>query len=364
MRLHLAFLAALLLAGCTKENGPQRLDFVNTTRYTSSNRVGLNPADTLASRVFAENKDLNGPNLGRLVVTVQYQPRRNPFLYPTPISSISRDSIDKSAENFVYLDSTLVDANGAYPPSFLLTNTFGIRTTTGSERWQYDLYNRDGNKTATRAVRLGTRRPDSTAVINDYLLRLVIPAVGVDPTVRAKSTRRFLHLRAGLALPAYTVVRAGTPDPTTQGVAQKLTDLIILPDGLTLVSPDSPTLSTITSPAVFPGLSATRWPTGNGNRRATRIYNTGLSVSAFTSSADDATIRGLYTAAASTATTAGQVASITAVDQVFAFRTDESQTPTGGTTPYRYGLLRVVSIPTSTTTTSTAGLQLQVRMGK
>jgi hypothetical protein len=350
MRLYLAFLAALLLAGCTKENGPQRLDFVNTARYTSSNRVSLNPADTLASRVFAENTDKNGPGLGRLVVTVQYQPRRNPFLYPTPISSINRDSIDKSAENFVYLDSTLANTNGSSLTSFLLTNTFGIRTTTGSERWQYDLYNRDGNKTATRAVRLSTRRNDSTAVVNDYLLRLVIPAVGVDPTVRAKSTRRFLHLRAGLALPAYTVLRAGAPDPTTQGVAQQLTDLIILPDGLTLFSPDS----------LMRG--AIRWPTGN--RRATRIYNTGIAVNAFTGSADDAAIRSIYTAAASSATTTGKVARITAVDQVFAFRTDESRTPTGGTTPYRYGLLRVVSIPTSTTTTSSAGLQLQVRMGK
>jgi hypothetical protein len=339
-------LAALLLAGCTKENGPQRLDFVNTTRYTSSNRVSLNPADTLVSRVFAENTDKNGPGLGRLVVTVQYQPRRNPFLYPTPISSINRDSIDKSAESFVYLDSTL--ANSTSSTGFILTNTFGIRTTTGSERWQYDLYNRDGNKTATRAVRLSTRRIDSTAVVNDYLLRLVIPAVGVDPAVRAKSTRRFLHLRAGLALPAYTVLKSGAPD-TTQAVAQRLTDLVILPDGLTLISPELFTTNSM------------MWPTKN--RRATRIYNTGIAVSAFTGAADDAAIKRIYDAAASTATT-GQVVSITGADQVFAFRTDERRAPIGGPTPYRYGLLRVVSIPTSTTTTSTAGLQLQVRMGK
>jgi hypothetical protein len=356
MRLYLAFLAALL-AGCTKENGPQRLDFVNTTRYTSSNRVGLNPADTLASRVFAENTDKSGPNLGRLVVTVRYQPRRNPFLYPTPISSISRDSIDKSAENFVYLDSALVQIDPAtgktmYPTTFLLTNTFGIRTTTGSERWQYDLYNSSSlmsGPTATRAVTLGMRRTDSTAVVNDYLLRLVIPAVGVDPTVRAKSTRRFLHLRAGLALPAYTVLKSGAPGDA-QAVAQRLTDLVILPDGLTLISPELFTTNT------------TMWPVGN--QRATRIYATRIAVGAFTGAADDAAIRSIYNAVASTATTTGQTASITGVDQIFAFRTDERQTPTGGTTPYRYGLLRVVSIPTSTTTTSTAGLQLQVRMGK
>jgi hypothetical protein len=358
MRLYLALLAGLLLAGCTKENGPQRLDFVNTTRYTSSNRVGLNPADTLASRIFAENKDLSGPKLGRLVVTVRYQPRRNPFVYPTPISSINRDSIDKSTEGFVFLDSTLAEVNPAtnqinYPGSFLLTTTFGVRTTTGTERWEYDLYSSsslNSAPTASRAVRLSMRRTDSTATFNDYLLRLVIPAVGVDPAVRLKSTRRFLHLRAGLALPAYTVLKSGAPDPATQGVAQRLTDLIILPDGLTLISPEQFTSNT------------TMWPTAN--RRATRIYATGLTASAFASQTDNAVIQGIYNAAVSTATTTGQIARIAGAEQVFVFRTDESNTLTPAATSYRYGLLLVVSIPTSTTTNSSAGLQLRVRMAK
>jgi hypothetical protein len=363
MRLYLALLAGLLLAGCTKENGPQRLDFVNTTRYTSSNRTGLGAADTLASRVYAENTDASGPKLGRLVVTVRYQPRRNPFVYPTPISAINRDSIDKSSESFVFLDSTLVDAGGQPLNNYSLITTFGVRTTTGTERWQYDLYNTANDKTASRAVNISMRRSDSTAVYNDYLLKLVIPAVGVpaglNGIARSNSTRRFLHLRAGLALPAYTVVRAGAPDPATQGVAQRLTDLIILSDGLTLVSPDSPTLTT----GSIPGLSPTRWPTGS-NRRATLIYPTGLTVTTYASQADDAAIKATYTAAAAAASTTGKTARITGVGQVFAFRTDESSTPTATTTPYRYGLLLVVSTPSSTTTTSTAGLQLQVRMGK
>jgi hypothetical protein len=364
MRFSLAFLmAALVLAGCAKEYGPQRLDFVNTSRYTSSNRTGLNPADTLASRVYAGNADstdMNKPKLGRLIVTVQYQPRRNPFVYPTPLSSFNRDSIDKSSESFVYLDSTLVNRNGVYPDNFTFTNIFGVRTTTGSERWQYDLRNSKNEPTASRAVRLNMRRPDSTAVYNDYTFKLIIPAIGVPVAVRGKSSRRFLHLRAGLAVPAYTVVKAGAPGDA-QMSAQRLTDLIILSDGLTLVSPDSPTLSTVTSPTQNPGLSPSRWPIVN--RRATLIYLTGLSATAFASQTTDAAIQAVYTAAATAATT-GKVVGPVQTGQVYAFRTDEITDTATPATPHRYGLLHVVGVPASTTAVTTAVLQLQVRMGK
>jgi hypothetical protein len=354
MRLYFAFLlATLALAGCSKAPGPQRLDFVNTTRYTSSNRVGLSPADTLATRVFAENTDANGANLGRLVVTVQYQPRRNPFVYPTPLSSFSRDSIDKSSESFVYLDTILVDRKGQQLSNFTFTNIFGVRTTTGAERWQYDLRNSKGDPTASRAVRLGMRRPDSLATYQDYTLRLIIPAIGVgaNDTVRIKSSRRFLHLRAGLALPAYTVLRAGAADSTTaQGRAQRLTDLIILRDGLTLVSPSAASLT----------LNAMRWP--SANRRKTLIYPTGLTPTTFANS-DSTAIKNTFAAASGTATTGqGQFVGPVAAEQVYVFRTDEATATRR--TPYRYGLLLVVSVPTSTTTNATAGLQLQVRMAK
>jgi hypothetical protein len=348
-------MAALVLAGCTKGNGPQRLDFINTTRYTSSNRTGLSPADTLATRVFAANTDAANSQLGRLLVTVYYQPRRNPFVYPTPLSAINRDSIDKSSESLVYLDSALVDRKGQPLSNFTYTNVFGVRTTTGSERWQYDLKNNANETTASRAVRLGMRRPDSTAVYNDYTLRLIIPAIGVgtNDTVRTKSARRFLHLRAGLALPAYTVVKAGAPGDA-QAIAQRLTDLIILRDGLTIVSPNSATLSTGTRP----GLSTALWPVSN--RRKTLIYPTSLTASTFTNQLTDAAIQATYTASANGATT-GEFVGPVAAGQVYAFRTDEI---TDANTPHRYGLLLVVSVPSSTATTSTAGLQLQVRMGK
>ncbi|RZL07842.1 MAG: hypothetical protein EOO62_16445, partial [Hymenobacter sp.] len=206
MRLYLILLAVLLVAGCTKVYGPQRLDFVNTTRYTSSNRVGLSAADTLASRLYAENRDstdLSQPKLGRVVVTVTYLPKRNPFLYPSPVSSLSRELIDNNPEDFVFLDSTLANNKN----TFSLFTTYGVRTTTGSERWTYDLYNTSNDKTASRALQLSMRRPDSLYTYQDYTLKLVIPAVGVPAGVRAKSTRRYLNLLAGLALPAYTVLK-------------------------------------------------------------------------------------------------------------------------------------------------------------
>jgi len=351
-------MAALALAGCSKGNGPQRLDFINTTRYTSSNRTGLNPADTLASRVFIENTDAANSQLGRLIVTVRYQPRRNPFVYPTPLSSISRDSIDKSSEDFVYLDTMLVNSKGQPLSNFTFTNVFGVRTTTGSERWQYDLKNNSGETTASRAVRLGMRRPDSTAIYNDYTLKLVIPAIGVgsNDTVRIKASRRFLHLRAGLALPAYTVVKAGGPG-ATQTSAQRLTDLIILRDGLTIVSPNSTTLNTSPNPGLSPAL----WPVIN--RRKTLIYRTGLTPSTFANQLTDAAIQAIYTASAAGAATGEFVGPVQA-EQVYVFRTDEITDTTTPATPHRYGLLLVVSVPTSTTTTTTPGLQLQVRMGK
>ncbi len=353
MRLYLALMmAVLLLAGCTKENGPQRLDFVNTTRFTSSSRTSLGVADTLASRVYAENTDASGPKLGRLVVTVHYTPKRDPFVYPTPVSAINRDLIDNNPEDFVYLDSTFLPnaQTGLYPDNFLFTNTFGVRTTTGSERWQYDLYNSSGgNPTASRAVKLSMRRLDSLAVYNDYTLKLVIPALGVPGDVRAKSTRRFLHLRAGLALPAYTVIRSGSPDPNTQGVAQKLTDLVILPDGLTIISPE-----------LFTN-NKTIWP--DSNRRKTVIYRSpNITASTFSSQLNDASIQAAFSnalAAAGTAT--GKTVGPVKTNEVYAFRTYEGA---NASPRYRYGLMLVLSVPTTTTTTTTAGLQLQVRMAK
>jgi hypothetical protein len=301
--------------------------------------VTSTPGDTLASRIFAEaNPDDPSQILTRLRITVTYTPRRNPFLYPTPVSSINRDSINNNPDaGLIYLD-TLLTAN---PKNLLFTSVFGVRTTTGSERWQYELLNPDTTVQASRAFRVSMRRPDSLNTYHDYTLKLMAPANG-------RGARRFLQLRAGLALPAYSVLSTTTSRPASQAALQKLTDLILLPDGLTFVSPDATALGTFS-------LNTQRWPLIN--RRATRIYRTNESAATFAGLLTDVAINRTYsTAQAAGGGATGQSIGPVAAGQVYAFRTAD-------TTP-RYGVMLIVSVPVSTSTTTTTGIQVQVRMAK
>ena len=337
MRSLLLFFGLALLAACSdvKTNTGQRLDFVGSSRLTASNKTTSTPGDTLASRIYA---DASGPDqiLTRLRITVTYSPRRDPFLYPTPVSSINRDLIDKNPDaGVIYLD-TLLTAN---PKNLLFTSVFGVRTTTGSERWQYDLLGPGTDTTvqASRAFRVSMRRSDSLNTYHDYTLRLVAPANG-------RGARRFLQLKAGLALPAYSVLGTTTSRSNSRNALQKLTDLILLPDGLTLVSPKLPTLT----------LNSTYWLPAN--RRDTRIYPAAATATTFAGLLTDEDIRATYNAAAANPTASGQSIGPVQAGQVYAFRTDE-------TTP-RYGVMLIVSVPVSTATTTTTGLQIQVRMAK
>ena len=346
MRYLLLFLGLTWLVGCgdNRANTGQRLDFVGTTRLTSSNRTGLGPADTVASRVYGVAAD--NELLTRLRITVKYTPRRSPFVYPTPISALVRDSIDNNPDpDFIYLD-TLIDQR----TDFLFTSVFGVRTTAGSERWQYELRDASGNVKASRAFRLSTRRPDSLLTYQDYTLKLPVPANGA-------AARSYLHLRAGLALPTYTVLgntNATTGPSQMQAAIQDSTDLIVLPDGLTLVAPNAP------APITIRGLTTTNWPLSN--RRDTNIYlASGQTASTFVNQITDGAIANIYASAAAGATTTGKIIGPVSTGQVYAFRTDKGM---GSSRRYRYGLLLVVSIPTSTATTNTAGLQLEVRMAK
>lgn len=341
MRYLLLFFSLALLAACTAstEKAGQRIDFVGSTRLTSSNRTGLAPADTLASRIYAEaNRDDPSQILTRLRISVTYSPRRAPFLYPTPASALNRDSIDKNPDaTLIYLD-TLLTANSK---NILFTSLFGVRTTTGYERWQYELLNPDTTVQASRAYRLSMRRPDSLNAYHDYTLRLTAPANG-------RAARRFLHLAPGLALPAYSVLSTTTSRPASQAVLQKQTDLIVLPDGLTMVAPDAPTSSSFS-------LNTQRWPTAN--RSSTRIYRTTETSTTFTALLTNQAITAAFTTAKNAAPgVSGQVIGPVAAGQVYAFRT-------GGTTA-RYGLILIVSVPVTTATTTTTGLQMQVRMAK
>jgi hypothetical protein len=340
MRYLLLFFGLALLAACTdvsEENG-QRIDFVGSSRFTSGNRTVTQPGDTLASRIYAEaNPDDPSQILTRLRITVTYMPRRNPFLYPTPVSSLNRDSINNNPDaGLIYLDTLLT----ATPKNLLFTSVFGVRTTTGSERWQYDLLNPDTTVRASRAFRVSMRRSDSLNIYHDYTLKLVSPANG-------PGARRFLQLRAGLALPAYSVLSTTTGRSASQKVLQQLTDLILLPDGLTLVSPDSPASSNFK-------LNDQRWPPAN--RRATRIYRSTETANTFESLLTATAIRNAFTAAANQNAGSGRLIGPVAAGQVYAFKT-------GGISP-REGVLLVVSVPVSNATTTTTGLQLRVRMAK
>jgi hypothetical protein len=338
MRLLLSVFCLLLLAGCSKDNGPLRLDFVGATRYISSNRTGVGPADTLTSRIFATASDAS-QLLTRLRVTVKYMPRRSPFLYPTPISTLVRDSINLNPDpDFIYLD-TLLDT----PPtstSFAFNSLFGVRTTSGTERWQYELLNPDGSVAASRAFQVSVRRADSLLAYHDYTLKLPVPASG-------NAARRFLQLRAGLALPAYSLVSMdmATNSASQQAAQQNMTDLILLQSGTQLVSPDNTTLLK---------LDKDRWPVAR--RRKTRILLTNLTTANYDAATTSDAITSAFTSAPVPIGGDGSATPILAAGQVYAYRADY--------TSRIYGLIKVISIPTNTATTSTAGLQLQVRTAK
>ena len=339
MRYLLLFLGLSLLAACSvdKEKTSQRIDFVGNTRFTAGNRTGLGAADTVASRLYAEATDA-ADLLTRLRITVSYTPRRNPLVYPSPASAVDRSLIDSNPDpEFIYLD-TLLD--GAARKNLLFTSVFGVRTTAGSERWEYSLRDAAGTLRASRAFRLSMRRADSLTTYQDYTLKLPVPATG-------PAARRFLHLRPGLALPAYTVLNTQTSFREEQAALQDSTDLIVLADGLTITSPDAPTLT----------INAGRWPADR--RRATRIYRARRPISdtTFVTQLTDAAITAAYNAAVAAGGT-GQLIGPVARGEVYAFRTDEQNSN------HRYGLLLVVSVPTSTTAVTTSGLQLRIRMAK
>ena len=349
MRLLLVLVGVILLAGCSVKTGSQRLDFVGTTRFISSNRQGVGPADTLASRIYAE-ADAADQLLTPLRITVKYSPRRNPILYPVPVSTLVRDSIDHNPDpDFIYLD-TLLAADPRFPAvnntkAFVFTSVFGARTTSGIERWQYELRDAAGNVSASRAFQLSVRRADSLLTYQDYTLRLPSPAAG-------PAARRFLQLRAGLALPAYSVLNTQPSSPdvqAAQSAQQQITDLILLPNGSQLVAPSADTTQ------VAFKLNARRWPLAN--RRKTLIYLTGLPAASYDAlTTNDAIVAAYNNAVLSGLNGNGTITPALAAGQVYAYRADYGSR--------QYGLIRVISTPNNTTAITTVGLQLQVRTAK
>jgi hypothetical protein len=327
MRLVLILFSGLLVAGCgAKTNGPLGLYFISSSRFTSGNRTGVGAADTLATSLYAITDTITDTSnrLTQFTATVRYSPRREPFAYPTQLN-LFLNNVPADPE-VTYLDTMLTRGD------FLYTAVLGARTTAGTERWVFTAKDKSGN-TSARSFVLAVRRSDSLSAYNDYTLRLRVPATTV-------SARRFIDFKSGLALPAYSLLGKTVPDPLTKTPLQKLTDVIVLPDGLRLVSPDSA--------AQYTPLDATRWPVAN--RSSTRFRLTTLLPADFTSAQTATVIQNQFTGSGR-----AYIRSL-ALDQVYAFRA----TKPDGTTPV-YGLLRVVSVPNGT---STVGLQLQVRTAK
>jgi hypothetical protein len=333
MRLLLVVLSVCLLAGCgAKTNGPLSLYFVGSSRFTTGNRTSLGPGDTLSTNLYAVTDTVTDKanRLTHFTATVHYTPRREPFAYPTPITSFTNRVPEDSLVTF--MDSTLTRGD------FLYTPVFGVRTTSGTERWTFTASDVN-NGSSARSFVLAVRRSDSLAVFNEYTLRLRVPATGV-------AARRFIDLKSGLALPAYSVLGNTVANKQNIGPAtnvtllQQLTDVIVLPDGLRLVSPDSADRYTPLNP--------TRWPAIN--RSTTRFRLTTFSSNDFSSAQDVVTIQNQFTG------TGRAYLPALAVNQVYAFRASRPS----GTAPV-YGLILVKSVPNGT---NAVGLQLQVRVAK
>jgi hypothetical protein len=334
MRLLLVVLGLSLLASCgVKTNGPLALYFVGSSRFTTGNRAGLVAGDTLtlATNLYATTDTATDKTnrLTRFTVTVRYTPQRAPFAYPTPITSFINNVPADSLVTF--MDSTLTRGD------FLYTPLFAARTTTGTERWTFTVSDKV-NGSSSRSFVLSARRRDSLAVFHDYTLNLRVPASGV-------GARRFLDLNSGLALPSYSVLgstvankMAIAPSTSTQAL-QQLTDVIVSPDGLRLMSPDSASQYT---------LNGTRWPTAN--RSSTRFRLTTFSPTDFTGAQDTTAIQNQFTG------TGRAYLPTLATNQVYAFRAKRPN----AIRPV-YGLLLVRNVPSGT---NTVGLLLEVRVAK
>lgn len=320
MRFLLVVASVFLLAGCAQVSGPLKLYFISSARFTSGNRANVTAGDTLATSLYAVT-NAGSRQTGTLTnfrAVVTYTPRREPFAYPALLNQFI--ATPPADPEIVYLDTTLRSAN------FLFTPVFGVRTTSGSENWTFTATDSEGN-TSARSFITTVRYADSLKLYHSYILKLRVPAT-------QRTDRRFIDLKSGIALPAYSVM-GSVPNPTLQ----QLTDIVILPNGLSLASPD-------TLEALQP-FSQARWATSN--RRRTRFRLTTLLPADFTGTQDTTAIINQFAGA-------GRAYLRTlARDQVYAF---QAHRPTGRPI---YGLMRVLSVPNGTTA---VGLQLEVRLAK
>ena len=215
MRFLFASLAAsltLLACSCTKEPRPLRLDFIGSGRFTSGNRTA-GPGDTLSARLYAAVDTANEAGLRRFQVSVTYEPGADPRLYPVAGAPAARVP---AKSTLLYLDSTLTTQGLR---QLVYQTTFGARTTSGRETWEFTVTDTNGESAARRfQVRVANR--DSLTTYHEYLLRI--------PAAPARPARPFVALLPGLALPASAL------RPASARTSRDLIDLVYRPGATSL----------------------------------------------------------------------------------------------------------------------------------
>ena len=120
----LFLLFTVLLTSCGESIPIFRLDFVGSSRFTSSNRT-VSAGDTITTRVYAESEERSDDVPTHLRITVTYTPTRLPIAYPTALSTYNPDTTAND-DPLVYLDSTL---NTRGNKDFVFQTTVAARTT-------------------------------------------------------------------------------------------------------------------------------------------------------------------------------------------------------------------------------------------
>ncbi|RSK31176.1 hypothetical protein [Hymenobacter metallilatus] len=290
------------------EPGP-RVSFVGSSRFNPASRRITAAGDTIAVKVFAEAGKDDAP-LTHLVIKAHYQPRARPLIYTTTYE----EGEDSLSFRLTYLDTLIQNAN-----EFAFQSVQPARTTAGKETWTYTFTDSEG-KNGVRSLYLRLGRTDSAAAYHSYTVPLQAPG--------AFGRRSFLALREGLALPSFSL--RTLPDN------QKLVDLVYVPGSTTI----NPGLATTTDAGLkLPWVG-----------RATELYRTPLTASAFTNYATTEDLTNIVTQYQNQRFTPTTRTGPLTKDQVIAFRTPDN----------KYGLLLVQDI----ITTGIRTLVLQVRITK
>lgn len=330
-------LFALALA-CTKStiSPPVRLDFVGASRFTSGSRTvsTTTPADTLASKIYAQVPDLSAnsaTDLTRLQILLSSSPSRTPILYSTVGVALVTPAADAQ---LVYLDSTLP----AHSKDIAFTNLLSDRTTSGVDLWEYTATD-DQGRSASRAYRLALRRPDSvTAVLHSYRLYLSPVPYRSATALTPAQNRAFAYvgLRQGLLLPHFAVA--------TPAANRPLIDLVCVSSGTDV------RLAAITSTS----LARKGWPTPNNT---TELRSTTLTATDFAGFNSNILLLNAFNA--STPYPAGapfgaQVTSPLIKNTVITFLTTDSQTKA-----QRYGALFIADLVRTPTVVATCQVVVQ-----